>query len=250
MRPSSPSADWASAMSSASRAATSGRRAPTSMLTSTCGSCVIAASASCESCLPERCTTSSSDERGQHPVAGRGVFGEDHVAGLLAAERVAAGEQRLEHVAVADVGLDDSIPASRIARWNPRLAITVDDHRVVAEHAAFAHVAGADRDHVVAVDDVAALVDRDQAVGVAVEGDAGMRALGRHRRLQPGRVGRAAAGVDVAPVGVGVDHDDLRAGTTEHVAGDVRRGTVGGVDHDAQSARGRGPRAHASRWST
>ena len=128
------------------------------------------------------------------------------------------------------------------------MAITVDDHGVVAEHAARTHVVGADRDHVVAVDDVAALVDRDQAVGVTVEGDAHMRPLGRHRRPQPGRVGRSAPGVDVAAVGVGVDHDDLRAGTTEHVAGDVRRGTVGGVDHDTESGEVT-TLEHAEQWS-
>jgi hypothetical protein len=44
-------------------------------------------------------------ERGEDAVAGGGVVAHDHVAGLLAAERVAAGLHRLEHVAVADLGL-------------------------------------------------------------------------------------------------------------------------------------------------
>ena len=73
----------------------------------------------------------------------------------------------------------------------------------------------------VAVDDVAVLVDGDQTVGVTVEGDAGVGALGDNRGLQTGRVGRSARSVDVATVRAGVDHDDLCAGTNEHVAGEV-----------------------------
>ena len=47
------------------------------------------------------------DEAGEDAVAGRGQVGEDHVAALLAAQREAAGLERLEHVAVADGRLDD-----------------------------------------------------------------------------------------------------------------------------------------------
>src|SRR5688572_23821426 len=43
-----------------------------------------------------------------------------------------------------------------------------------------------------------------------------------------------AAGVDVAPVGTGVDNHDLCPGAAEHVAGDVRGGPVGRVDDHAQ----------------
>ena len=52
---------------------------------------------------------------GQDPVAGRGVVGHDDVAALLAAEHVAAGAHRLEHVAVTDSGLDDG--DAGLAAW-------------------------------------------------------------------------------------------------------------------------------------
>ena len=45
-------------------------------------------------------------QAGEQAVAGGGQVAEDHVARLLAAERPAALLQRLEHVAVADLGLD------------------------------------------------------------------------------------------------------------------------------------------------
>ena len=56
----------------------------------------------------------------------RGQVAEDHVARLLAAERVAARVERLEHVAVADRGLDDlDAVRSAMPRRKPRLVITV-----------------------------------------------------------------------------------------------------------------------------
>ena len=72
------------------------------------------------------------------------------------------------------------------------------DDRVVGSRPRRAHVDGADRDHVVAVDDAAGLVDGDQPVAVAVEGEADVGTALDDRGLQVARVGRAAAGVDVA----------------------------------------------------
>ncbi len=69
-----------------------------------------------------------------------------------------------------------------------------------------------DRQDLVAVDVVALVVDRQAAVGVAVEGEAGVGAVLEDRLLQRTEVGRAAAVVDVEPVGVGADRDDLGAG--------------------------------------
>ena len=69
---------------------------------------------------------SSDVERGQDAVAGGGVVAHDHVAGLLAAEGVAGELHRLEDVAVADLGLPDAdARRSRIAWTKPRLLITV-----------------------------------------------------------------------------------------------------------------------------
>ena len=78
----------------------------------------------------------------------------------------------------------------------------------------------ADGDDVVAVDDGAGVVDGDQPVGVAVEGQA--------ERRPPRPRPRAASGsgwvapqliVDVATVGLVVDHDDVGAQAVE----DLRR---------------------------
>ena len=54
-------------------------------------------------------------QAGEDAVAGGGQVAEDDVARLLAAERPAAPLQRLEHVAVADVGLDQG--DARVRPW-------------------------------------------------------------------------------------------------------------------------------------
>ena len=59
-------------------------------------------------------------QRGEDAVAGGGVLAHDHVAGLLAAERVAADPHRLEHVAVADLGLPHAEPGARASPGRSR----------------------------------------------------------------------------------------------------------------------------------
>ena len=114
----------------------------------------------------------------------------DHVAGLLAAEGVAARLHRLEHVAVADLGL-----AHADAGASHRL-----DEAEVAHHGRHDGVVDAAwpdsrmasariGEDLVAVDDVARVVDRQAAVGVAVEREAGVGAVLEHGRLQRRRGG-------------------------------------------------------------
>ena len=106
------------------------------------------------------------------------------------------------------------------------------DDGVTAELAAFVQVEGDDRQHLVAVDEVAALVDRDHAVGVAVERQARVGTRSHDGLLELGGVGRAAAGVDVRAVGLVVEHTHPRAPHTQGPWRDLERGAVPAVDHD------------------
>ena len=83
-------------------------------------------------------------------------------------------------------------------------------------------------------------VDGDEAVGVAVERQAGVGAGIDDRQPERFRVGRAAAVVDVAPVGVIADDDDVG---TESLEGGRRHfdgGAVGAVEHHAQAVEAAG----------
>ena len=69
-----------------------------------------------------------------------------------------------------------------------------------------AQVQRRERQQLVAVDDRAAAVDREHAVAVAVEGEAERVPAREHPLGERLDVRRAAAGVDVAPVGRVGDH--------------------------------------------
>ena len=117
-----------------------------------------------------------------------------------------------------------SIPASSIARWKPKLVITVTT-TPPSSSPRRGHAAGGQGDQLVAVVDAAVAVDRQHPVAVAVEGEADL-GLGAGDALgQRLEVGGAAAGVDVAPVGLDADRLDLGAEALE----DRRRGAVGGA---------------------
>ena len=126
------------------------------------------------------------DQRGEHlqrrdqPVAGRRMIGEDDVAGLLAADVEAALAHRLEHVAVADLGADQLEPvASRGSARGRGWTSPSRPRRRPRARRAGAQNERDQRHQLVAVDDLALLVDDDQPVGVAVERDADMRAAPR-----------------------------------------------------------------------
>ena len=123
-----------------------------------------------------------------------------------------------------------------------------DHHGVVAEPAACAQVTGTDGQDVIAVHNVTALVDCDQPIGIAIEGNADMGTLGRDDRLEPGRVGRAALGIDVGAIRLGVDHDDVSASALEHLGSEMRGGPVGRIDASKSSATA--PQRHGGPGAT
>ena len=85
------------------------------------------------------------------------------------------------------------------------------DHAGFRQPSVFLPALGDDREQLVAVDDVAALVDDDDTVGVAVERDADIGAHLAHLARDGGEVGRAAFLVDVDAVGIDADGDHIGA---------------------------------------
>ena len=97
------------------------------------------------------------------------------MAGLLAAEDAALAPQRLEDVAVADVGRHDADAALLHQPMEAEVRHRRHRHEVDAERER------ADRDDLVAVDDLTALVDGEHPVTVAVERDAEIEVARRAR---------------------------------------------------------------------
>ena len=94
---------------------------------------------------------------------------------------------------------------------------------------------GEDREDLVAVDDLACSVHCEHAIAVAVERDAKIEALARDEVLQGGEVGRAAARVDVPPVGIDADCGHLGAEAPERIGSDARHRSVRAVEPDRQA---------------
>ena len=143
-------------------------------------------------------------DAGEDAVAGGGEVALDHVAGLLAAEGPAAGLERVEHVAVADGGVDDVDAALGHRLAEAEVRHHRDDDGGAGQRLALLPVDGEHGEDAVAVDDVAVGVDGDAAVGVAVEGEADVGAEVDDGAAEVARVGRAAPGVDVGAVRAGV----------------------------------------------
>ena len=175
-------------------------------------------------------------ERRAQAIAGEQIVREDDVARLLAAEREAALAHLLHHVLVADRRADQ-LDAERLEReLEADVAHHGRDDRVTAQPPFPLQLAAAHQQHRIAVDDVAAVIDENRAVAVAVEGDAHGAAARHHRLGQLLGMGRTAGEVDVAAVGPVADHDRLEAEAVEQLRRDGRGRAVGAVDDDRERA--------------
>ena len=173
--------------------------------------------------------------RGQEPVAGGGQVAEDDMARLLPAQHGAGAFHGLDDMPVADRRADD---AAAGALDGPDQAVVAHDRnhqRPLGQGAVRKPLERADAHHPVPVDDVASLADRDEAVGVAVEGETHVQSLGPHQVGQAGRVGRAAADVDIRPIGIDMDGDHLRTEIAQEVGPEERGGSIGSVHADPQA---------------
>ena len=106
------------------------------------------------------------------------------------------------------------------------------DHGVAPEFALALHVQRAHQHDRVAVHDLAAVIDQQAPVAVAVERDAEAVAARADRADQAVEVGRAAPQVDVPAVGIGVHHGGVEPQLAEQPRHDRGRGAVGAVDGD------------------
>ena len=160
------------------------------------------------------------------------------MTGLLAADAVAVVHHLLVHVFITHSGLD-VVHADLVQRLvQPQVGHDGGDNGVVQQLAPLLHVAAVDVQDQVTVDDVALLVHRQAAVGVAVKGKAHVQVVLHHELLQAFQVSRAAISIDVGAVWIVVHHMGLRAQGVEDARGDAVGTAVGAVQADLQAAEG------------
>ena len=91
---------------------------------------------------------------------------------------------------------------------------------------------GDDRQKLVAVDEMAALVCYHDTISVAVERDADIGAHFPHLAAERLRRGRAAVVVDIEAVGLDADRNDVGAELPQRAGRDAVRRAIGAVDDD------------------
>ena len=157
------------------------------------------------------------------------------MAGRLAAEIVAAAQHLLEHIAVADRRAHEFDAQAVEETLEPEIRHHGGDDARLGKPAVFLPALRDHREQLVAVDQMAALVDQDDAVGVAVERDADVGAHFAHLAAQRFRRGRAAFLVDVESVGLDADGDHVGAQFPQRFRHHLVGGAVGAIDHHAQA---------------
>src|SRR4051812_26721763 len=103
------------------------------------------------------------------------------MARLLAAEIEAAAHHLLDDVAVADLSAPELDAYAVECQLQSEIAHDGGNDGAAPQRALFGHLFGADREHVVPVDDLAVLVDENRPIGVAVERHAEIGAVLEHR---------------------------------------------------------------------
>ena len=158
------------------------------------------------------------------------------MAGGLAAHQPAALLQLFEHITVADFGAGERDVFFLQGQLHRHIGHDRADH--AAQRQPFLRAGFGDNvDEFVAVVDAAVFVGHQQAVAVAVEGDAVVGFVLQNGGLQVFRIGCAAALVDVVAVGFVGDAHHFRAQLVEHFRRDAVARAVGTVYHQFQAAQ-------------
>ncbi len=139
--------------------------------------------------------------------------GKQNVPGLLAAEGRLLFLHLFKDVAVAHGSAVHADAAALEGGLKAHVGHGGGDDQAAGEQAAGLQVAGGHQQDRVAVDDVAAGAGQHATVGVAVEGQAKMRAVGYHFAGDVLGVKSAAVEVDVAAVGSDVQEGNVSRST-------------------------------------
>ena len=153
----------------------------------------------------------SNFQGGEKAVAGGAVFQKNDMAGLFAADDVAAAKHFFEDIAVADGGAGEGDAFAGEDALEAEIGHGSGDDAIAFEFVLGFEVARDGQKNAIAVDDLAGFADEEGTVGIAIEGYAELGALGEHALLQAIEMERTAASVDVAAIGRDAHRYDVRA---------------------------------------
>ena len=159
------------------------------------------------------------------------------MAGLLAADDVATSQHFFENVAVADGGAGERNAFTGEDALEAEIGHGSGDDAIALEFVLGFEMASDGEENAIAVDDFARFADEESAVGIAVEGDTELGALGDHALLQTFEMKRTAGGVDVAAVGGNTHGDDFSAKRAEELGAKFVSSAIGAVENDAEAGK-------------
>src|SRR5690606_11116592 len=168
-------------------------------------------------------------QRRDQTVARGGLVEADHMTGGFPADDPAGGPQRLVHVPVAELGPDEFDACIEQGMLEPEIAHYRAHYRTL-EAAFFLAGARQDEEQLVAIDDIADLVDHHDAIAVAIERDTHMCLDCGHGLLQQRRIRRAATGVDIRAVWRTAYRDYLGTEFTQRTGPDLVTRSIGAVE--------------------
>ena len=108
----------------------------------------------------------------------------------------------LKHITVADLGAEQLEPLPGEIAFEPEIGHHRRGHAAAAQLAARRQLAADQRHELVAIDGLALLVDDDQPVGVAIEGDADVGAFGEHACFTASSAVEPTPALMFSPLGV------------------------------------------------
>jgi len=162
-------------------------------------------------------------------------MGQQNVAGLFAAQRGIVLLHLFEDVTVAHRGPQHPDAGAAQSRLKAHVGHGSGHHQIAGQQAARLQIAGGDQQDGVAIDHVVAGAGQHAAVGIAIEGEADLRAAGGGLRGDVLGMQCAAILIDIAAVGRNVQQLDCAAQTAEEFRGDSGGGAIGAVGHNLQA---------------
>ena len=174
---------------------------------------------------------------GNNAVAGRAEIAQHDVSGLLAPDIETAGPHFGDHVAISN------LRPREFQIETLQIPLKTGIRHDGAHHAAASQIACLrpgtrnQRQDLVAVDQIAFFVGHDDAVRIAVERDAEIRAALSNLALHRFGEGRTAFVIDVHAVRLGPDFNDLRTKLPQNERRDLVGGAVRAIDDDSQAVQ-------------
>ena len=142
-------------------------------------------------------------------------------------------EHLLDDIAVANLGFNDFDAELFHGLEESEVAHDGGYDRLLCEQAALFHISGADGQDGVSVDNLGIFVDHNDAVGIAIEGDAYIGFMFDDGFLDEFRIEGAALIVDVEAIWVGAIDEHFGIEFSEDKRGDAPGGSIGAVEGDA-----------------